>query len=175
MSKSIFLPAAFLGLAAFCLSSPQSPPASTSVTINGKAISIKYFAPSMRGRDIFGPKGLISGDPTYPVWRTGADSATALHTDADLDIAGLAVPAGDYTVFTLVNKMPWDLIVNKQTKQWGLSYKQPMDLGRVPMTVTKPSAPIETLKITLSATGGNKGKLEIAWENVVASVPFTVK
>src|SRR5207253_654925 len=76
--------------------SNASPAKETSVTINGKTISISYSAPSVRGRDIFGPKGLISGDPTYPVWRAGAQDATWLHTDANLDINGLAVPAGDY-------------------------------------------------------------------------------
>jgi Protein of unknown function (DUF2911) len=50
-----------------------------------------------------------------------------------------------------------------------------MDLGRVPMTTTKPAAPIETFKITLSAAGGSKGKLQLEWENVIASVPVTVK
>lgn len=177
MSKSILISASLLASAALALAwSAQSPPAQTSVTINGKAITIKYFAPSMRGRQIFGEGGLISKDGTWPVWRTGADSATALHTDADLNINGLEVPKGDYTVFTLVNPtMPWQLIINKQTKQWGLTYTPSMDLGRVPVTVTKPAKPIETFKITLSAAGGNKGKLQLEWENVIASVPFTVK
>ena len=77
----------------------QSPPATTEVTIGGKKISIKYSAPSMRGRKIFGAGGLISGDPNYPVWRAGANAATALHTDADLMIGSLHVPKGDYTLF----------------------------------------------------------------------------
>ncbi len=176
MSKSILISALLLACAALSVAwSPQSPPAKTSVTIAGKSITINYFAPSVRGRQIFGEGGLISKDGTWPVWRTGADNATALHTEADLDINGLAVPKGDYTVFTLVNVTPWQLIINKQTKQWGLTYKQDMDLGRVPMTMTKPAAPIETFKITLSAAGGNKGKLQLEWENVIASVPFTVK
>src|ERR1022692_260479 len=81
---------------------PASPPDQASVTVNGKTITIKYAAPSVKGRQIFGDGGLISGDPHYPVWRAGANSATALHTDADLDIAGLKVPAGDYTLFVLV-------------------------------------------------------------------------
>jgi hypothetical protein len=35
---------------------------------------------------------------------------------------------------------------------------------------------VETLKIALDHTGDtNRGKLEIAWENVTASAPFTVK
>jgi hypothetical protein len=129
----------------------------------------------VRGRKIFGEGGRVSQDPTYPVWRTGANSATALHTDADLDINGLQVPKGDYTIFTLVNTTPWELIINKQTGQWGLSYNKDMDLGRVKMNMSKPAAPIETFKITLSSTGANTGKLQLEWENVVASVPFKVK
>ena len=154
---------------------PLSPPAETSVTIAGKVITIKYGAPSVRGRQIFGEGGVVSKDKTYPVWRAGANSATALHTDADLDIKGLAVPKGDYTVFALVNTTPWQLIINKQTGQWGLTYNQPQDLGRVPMDMTKPPAPIETYKMTLSSTGPNAGKLQLEFENVIASVPFTVK
>src|SRR5579872_4974057 len=80
----------------------QSPPAQTSATIAGKKLSIMYSAPSVRGRKIFGSGGLISRDPTYPVWRAGADSATSFHTDANLDIGGLAVPKGDYTLWVLV-------------------------------------------------------------------------
>jgi hypothetical protein len=154
---------------------PKSPPAETSVTIDGKALTIKYSAPSVRGRQIFGDGGLISKDPTYPVWRTGANSATAFHTDADLDVGGLAVPKGDYTLFTLVNTTPWQLIISKQTKEWGLAYKQDQDLGRVKMTMSKPPSPVEVFKITLSPAGGKSGKLQLEWADVVASVPLTVK
>jgi hypothetical protein len=152
-----------------------SPPAQTSVTINGKRVEIHYSAPSVRGRKIFGAGALVSQDPTYPVWRAGANDATALHTDADLDINGLRVPKGDYTLWVLPEPDKWTLIVNKQTGQWGLEYHKDQDLGRVAMTTTKPPKPIETLKIALSGAGGNQGKLEIAWENYDAWVPFTVK
>jgi Protein of unknown function (DUF2911) len=177
MSKSIQISATLLACAALSFAgNPQSPAAETSITVGGKAIKINYSAPSLRGRKMFGADGRISKDPTWPVWRAGADDATALHTDADLNINGLDVPKGDYTVFVLVNPtMPWQLIISKDTGEWGLSYDKSKDLGHVPMTVTKPAAPIETCKITLSAAGGNKGKLQIEWENVIASVPFTVK
>jgi hypothetical protein len=153
----------------------QSPPAETSVKINGKTISIKYSAPSMRGRKIFGPVGVISNDSTYPVWRAGANNATALHTEADLTIGKLSVPKGDYTLFVDTGATPWQFIVNKQTGQGGLDYDKSQDLGRVAMKISKPPAPIETYKMTLSSPGGNAGKLELAWENVVASVDFTAK
>jgi hypothetical protein len=148
------------------------------VTINGKAVTIKYSSPAVNGRagKIFGKDGLIGGDANYPVWRAGANNATALHTDADLDLGGLAVPKGDYTLFiNLANPDAWELIVNKQTGQSGLDYDAKRDLGRVKMTMSKPPALVEQLKYTLSGAGGNKGKLELAWENHVASVAFTAK
>ncbi len=149
---------------------PLSPPAETSVTIGGKALSIKYSAPSMRGRKIFGELEAYGR-----AWRAGANAATAFHTDADLDMNGLAIPKGDYTLFVWLDQNQWQLIINKQTGQWGTNYDAGMDLGRVKMTMSKPSAPIETFKITLSGAGGSAGKLQLEWENTIASVPFKVK
>ena len=48
-------------------------------------------------------------------------------------------------------------------------------MGRVALTMSKPAVPVEQLKIALSIAGGNQAKLDIAWENVGASTPFTVK
>jgi hypothetical protein len=147
-----------------------SPPAETSVSIAGKMIKIDYSAPSMRGRKIFG--GL---EPYGRVWRAGANSATALHTDATLDIGGLTVPKGDYTLFVYLDPKQWQLVVSKATGEWGLDYDPSHDLGRVKMEMSKPAKPVETYKMTLSSLGGNKGKLELAWENTVADITFTVK
>ena len=72
----------------------QSPPATATGTINGKSIAVRYSAPSVRGRQIFGAGGLLSKDPTYPAWRAGANSATTFTTDADLMVGTVAVPKG---------------------------------------------------------------------------------
>lgn len=180
--KSILICAAIVAVAASLVwaqqparKQPLSPPAETSVTIAGKALTIKYSAPSVRGRKIFGEGGRVSQDPTYPVWRAGANSATAFHTDADLRIKNLTVPKGDYTIYVLVNAPQWQLIISKQTSQSGMTYNQDQDLGRIPMDMSQPPALIETYKMTLSATGTNAGKLQLEWENTIASVPITVK
>ena len=152
-----------------------SPPEEASATINGKKITIKYSAPSVRGRKVFGDGGVISKDPNYPVWRAGANSATTLVTEGDLNIGGLNVPKGTYTLYVLLGQPQWKLIVNKQTGQWGLEYHQDQDLGRVDMTMSKPASPVETFKITIDASGGNKGKLTLAWADVSASVPISAK
>jgi len=169
-----------------------SPEAITSIHYGreGKLIWIFYHAPSVKGRHIFNGAGALQPDGT--VWRLGADDATVLHTDADLDIGGLAVPKGEYTLYVDLDKGNWKLVVNKQLTdrrgrpQWGInmdgstSNSPATELGRVAMTMGKPASPVETLRIALMRTeppteSATHGKLEIAWENVTASVPFTVK
>ena len=149
---------------------PLSPPARTSVTINGKKLLIAYSSPRIRGRKIMG--GLV---PYGQWWRTGADNATTFQTDADLDLGGLRVPKGIYTIYTLPGATEWQLIINKQTGQWGTEYNQRQDLGRVKMNLAQTPALVDSFKIELLWTGGNKGLLKMTWERTEVSVPFTVQ
>src|SRR6187399_1420151 len=98
---------------------PKSPHETTKATIDGAAISVTYGRPSVRGRKIMG--ALV---PYGTVWRTGADEATTLTTDKAIQIGGTSVPAGTYTLYTLPGESAWQLIVNKQTGQWGTEYDQ---------------------------------------------------
>ena len=125
-----------------------SPPAQAEVTLNGKAVTIHYNSPRMRGRKIMGE--LV---PYGKVWRTGANPATSFVTDADLMIGDLHVPAGKYTLYTLpaAPGTPWQLIINKQTGQWGTEYNQGQDLGRTPMQHSTLSSPQENMSIQLRA------------------------
>ena len=72
-----------------------------------------------------------------------------IHTDADLDLGGLTVPAGDYTLYVdLTTPDQWTLIVNKKSGQWGLSYDKTADLGRVKMKMSKPASDSLTVRLT---------------------------
>ena len=168
-------------LAASTLIAQQGPPKSPAVTesakIGGKVITITYSSPRVNGRagHIFTKDGLISHNPHYPVWRAGANSATKLHTDADLDIGGISVPKGDYTLFVDISDPDnWELIVNKQTGQWGLAYDKAQDLGRAKMTMDAAPSLVENLRYTLKDLGGKKGTISLAWENKIGSVQITV-
>ncbi|MBL8239825.1 MAG: DUF2911 domain-containing protein [Bryobacterales bacterium] len=141
-----------------------SPPVETSVALGGKNVTIKYSSPSMKGRKIFGE--LV---PFGKVWRAGANEATALHTDADIVLGDLTVPAGDYTLFVIPEANSWTLIVNKQTGQWGLTYNQDQDLGRTKMSLSKVT-PVESYKMTLS-----EKSLKLEWEETAASVSLKLK
>jgi hypothetical protein len=152
---------------------PKSPAETASASIGGKAIKITYSSPGVKGREghLFTKDGQIGKDPTYPVWRAGANSATALHADGDIHIGDLAVPAGDYTLYVDISDPDnWVLAVNKQTGQWGTKYDKSQDLGRVKMTTTKPSSLVEDLTYTLVDSGSGSGSLTLAWENKSGSV-----
>lgn len=157
---------------------PASPPETASATISGKTITINYSSPRVKGREgqIFTKDGLIAKThKSYPVWRAGANSATTLHTDADLTIGDLNVPAGTYTLFVdISDPAQWALIVNKKTGEWGLAYDGSQDLGKTKMTMAKPPAMVEDLTYTLTDDGGGKGTLTLAWEDMSASIPIQV-
>jgi hypothetical protein len=178
--KRFLMCAAFLAAATtlFAQGNPASPPDKASATLGGKSISITYSSPGVKGRQghIFTKDGLISHNPNYPVWRAGANAATTLETDGNLQIGNLAVPAGKYTLFVdIADPDQWVLIVNKKTGESGLAYDASQDLGKVKMQMSKPASVVENLKYTIDDLGGGKGKITLAWENHSASVPVSAK
>jgi hypothetical protein len=175
-STTVLMLTALLAFGGRAVAQQQSPAATATRTIGGASITIQYSAPSVRGRQIFGAGNLLSKDPTYPIWRAGANDATTLRTSADLDLGGLRVPRGTYSLYVNVrDPNAWELVVNKQTGQSGLEYDAKQDLGRIKMTMSKPPALVETLRWEIRDSGGGKGVLQLAWENRVGSVAITAR
>jgi hypothetical protein len=148
-----------------------SPPAQAQCKFSdGKTITVDYSSPRAKGRKIFG--GLV---PYGEVWRTGANDATTLVTNANLTAKGKDVPSGSYTIFTVPAQDKWTLIVNKHTGEWGIPYKyQSEELARVPMQASSTSSPVENFTIAFNQ-GGSNCTLQISWENTQASVTFAEK
>jgi hypothetical protein len=145
---------------------PLSPPMQAQAKVNGKTITIDYSAPSKRERVVMGQ--LV---PYGQVWRTGANKATTLTTDATLKLGTLTVPPGTYTLFTIPGRKEWTLIVNKQSGLWGTNgYDEKQNLGTTKMTVKALAKPVEQFNI-----GVDKSALTLTWENTQASVPVTVQ
>jgi hypothetical protein len=151
---------------------PASPRDSLTAAISGAEVKVNYGRPSKRGRVIFGG---LNDMKWGMVWRTGANEATHFTTNKPLDFGGKTVPAGTYTLFTqLEENGEWELIVNKQTKQWGTAYDKSQDLVRIPMTVTSNNAVVEQMEIQVRPAGKG-GEIVIAWDTYKAVAGFTVK
>jgi len=140
-----------------------SPHETVEYKVGDATVTITYGRPYMKGRtiDTLAPAG--------KVYRTGADEATTLKTDKALQVGTIAVPAGTYTLYTLPGS-PWQLIVNKQTGQWGTQYSEGQDLGRTPMTAG--TLPAAAEQLTVAVVGGN---LELHWGTMKQSVAISAK
>ena len=150
-----------------------SPPAQTQCKLpDGKTITVDYSSPRLKGRKVGGEVA-----PYGEVWRTGANEATTFVTTANLSIEGKDVPAGNYTLFTVPNQTQWLLIINKHTgeRMWGIPYKyESEELFRVPMQVSKTSAPVENFTISFDQSG-KACTLQLSWGDTMASAKFSEK
>lgn len=143
---------------------------SEEATVRGARIAVDYGTPMKRGRTIFG-----TVVPYGQVWRTGANRATHFTTDRALVLGGtLAVPAGEYTLFSIPAADGGVLIVNRQTGQNGTAYDAARDLGRVPLRRARLAEPVERFTIDVEESGPG-GMLHIRWDDTQLSVPFTVQ
>ena len=170
ITRRILLVSAALSLCTIARAQRKSPHESTSGTIAGKKITIEYGRPYKKGRKIFG--GL---EPLGKVWRTGADEATTLTTEADLMVGEIHVPAGTYSLFTIPDDGKWTLVLNKVAKQWGaFEYDESQDLGRTAMKVSSLDSPLEQLTITIEPASGKNGVLKVSWDQTVATADIMV-
>src|ERR1051326_466752 len=176
MKKTAFGLLFLLTLAAFSFSQQDkskrpSPPAQAQCKLpDGKTITVDYSSPRLKGRKVGGEVA-----PYGEVWRTGANEATTFVTTANLSIEGKDVSPGNYTLFTLPEQDKWTLIINKHTGEWGIPYKyESEELARIPMSVSKTSAPVENFTIAFNQAGG-ACTLQMSWENTQASVKFAEK
>jgi hypothetical protein len=142
----------------------------TRATIGTATFSVDYGRPLARGRTLLG--NVIGYDR---VWRTGANAATQFTTSVPITLAGLSLPAGTYTLWTVPRARGADLIVNKQTGQWGTEYRHAQDLGMAPMKSDSLATPVEKFTISIAPRDGRHGTLAIAWGTFRWSAPIEVE
>lgn len=146
---------------AFGIASPRD---TMKAMIGGAAVMVDYGRPAKRGRMIWG-----NVVPWGEVWRLGANSATQLITDKEIEIGGHAVPAGKYTLWLLPTADKTLLIVNKQVGQWGTIYDAAQDLVRIPVEKRK-AAMAERFTVTMDGD-----ELRFVWDDAGYGVKVKAK
>jgi hypothetical protein len=161
-----------------------SPHETVSSVVDGNRVTVIYGRPYTKdpktgeARKIWG--GLV---PFGKVWRTGADEATLLITQQDLQIGDATIPAGAYSLWTLPNEDgSAKLIINKQVGQWGQDYKdmkkvydEANDVARVDLKKEPAEKPVDQFTISVGKNASGGGILKLMWEDTQYSVPFSVK
>jgi hypothetical protein len=127
--------------------------------IGNTTFTVDYGRPLARGRSLLG--NVIRYNA---VWRTGANAATQFSTSSPINLAGLSVPAGMYTLWTVARENgAADLIVNKQTGQWGTEYNSAMNLGRAQLKTETLATPVEEFTISFRDQDPAHGALVLEW------------
>ena len=139
-------------------------------TIGAANLSVDYGRPLARGRVLLG-----NVVPFNQVWRTGANAATQFTTSVPITLAGLPLAAGTYTLWTVPRADgKADLIVNKQSGQWGTEYDSKLDLGMKRLLVDTATSPAEEFTISVVPAGAKKGTLVMEWGTFRWSAPIVV-
>lgn len=146
-----------------------SPFDSAAVALDAGAVKVCYSRPRQLGRPIMG-RLVPYGRP----WRLGADEATALHVPVRARIAGVAVEPGWYTLYAVPGEREWRIVVNGQTRRWGVPINDDVrsaDLGSGLVAVSTTPPQVELLTLWFDRSGGSSAELVVRWAGTSVRIP----
>jgi hypothetical protein len=152
-----------------------SPAGSVTAVVGLTEIKIDYSRPRIKGRTIFGTDAKVVV-PYGKIWRTGANSGTKISFSDDVTVEGIAVPKGEYLLFTWPGASEWTVSLYKDVKLGGDTekYDKSQEAANFKVKPSKLSEKVETFTINVSdiADDSKSAKIQLAWENT--SVKFNV-
>ena len=152
-----------------------SPAASVSTVVGLTDVKIDYSRPRAKSRKIFG-EGADYLLPYGTIWRTGANNGTKITFGDDVKIEGIAVPKGEYLIFSWPGASEWTVSLYKDITLGGNTdgYDKTKEAANFKVKSEKITEKIETFTINISdiADDSKSAKVQLAWENT--SVKFTI-
>jgi hypothetical protein len=150
----------------------KSPLDSLTFTVAKQPVKLCYGRPSSRGRVMLGGEAV----PYGKLWRTGANEPTIFFTPVALTVAGIRVPPGKYSLYSVPGEKEWEVIVNRSTSQWGEESNytdkvKSQEVGRGKASVELIAAPVETFTIKADPTKGDVKALVLEWEKTRVRIP----
>lgn len=153
-----------------------SPLESSRLELAGGTILVCYGRPSARGRTLFGAEDALV--PYGRLWRTGANEPTRLFTDVALDVGGIHLPPGRYSLYTMPYEERWIVALNQSTFHWGNDFSdrvRAQEIGRTVARVDSSAAFVEQLTINLERAAADSARLVISWGHRRVAVPTVVR
>jgi hypothetical protein len=151
----------------------KSPLDSLTFTVADKPVKVCYGRPSARGRVMLGGSQI----PYGKLWRTGANEPTIFFAPIPVRVAGLKVPPGVYSLYTVPGQREWEIIVNRSTSQWGHEDQytdkvKAQELGRAKVKGETLTPPVETFTMRAEPAGENAASLLLEWEKTRVRIPM---
>ncbi|WP_155209039.1 DUF2911 domain-containing protein, partial [Fulvivirga aurantia] len=167
----------FFGAQAQIVTPQPSPSGSVSSKVGLTDVTVDYYRPKVKGRQIFG-----AGDdylqPYGQTWRTGANQGSVLTLSTDAMIAGKEVKAGEYLIFTVPGENEWSFMLYSDLSIGGnvAAYKKENEVLSTTVKPTKLGRSIETLTFLISdiSEDNTSANIEMMWDDVSIKVPMKV-
>jgi len=141
--------------------SRPSPPLIFQDTVDGLPLEVKYGAPSVRGRTIFGK--LV---PYDEIWRTGANEATTLAIKDTMLLENQKLAPGTYAIFTIPHEEHWEILINAENDQWGAyNYDPKKDVLRLQVTPRETDIHQEQMTFRLE-----DDELVLHWDKLIVPI-----
>lgn len=136
-------------------------------------LTVDYCRPYKKGRLIFGEESEGALLPYGEYWRTGANEATEIEFNKDVNINGNSLAAGRYRFYTVPGESFWTVAFNSELGKWG--YGEPdydLDVMLLEIPSTEGSELIEQFTISASKTSENSMELILSWDKTIVSIPI---
>jgi hypothetical protein len=151
-----------------------SPVGSVAFPVGAAQVKVCYGRPASRGRRMIGGRYV----PFGRLWRTGANEPTTFITTGALEVAGIPVPAGRFSLYTVPGPETWEIILNRSTSQWGSEseYSDAVragELGRAILRSETMPTVLERLTLLVEPHPNGQGvDLLIRWESTEVRIPI---
>ena len=151
-----------------------SPLDSLSFKVGTADVKLCYSRPAAKGRTMIGGTFV----PLGQLWRTGANEPTMIHTTGPIVVAGVALAAGSYSLYTVPGATEWEIIPNRSITQWGheSAYTEAVKAQEVGHGKAKSSAlatAVESLTFRSEPARGGAVNLLLEWEKTRVTIPVT--
>lgn len=139
----------------------------SSYRVSDKMVRVTYSRPQLKGRS------MAELAPSGKVWRTGANEAVEITLYQDMNVAGTAVKAGTYSMFTIPGESEWTVIFNGNLNQWGAySYDESADVARFQAKTSQDSKSLEAFSIAFKEVE-NGVHMVMGWGTTRVALPMS--
>ena len=142
---------------------------SVSQTIATTQITITYDRPVARGRELFG--GIVAYGE---IWNPGANDATKVSLSQPVTINGMALPAGDYSIWAIPDPDEWVVIFNRAADVYHEPYPGEATEELRLMVAPEVGQHMETLAFYFPAVEKKDAELRLHWGETILPFQITV-
>lgn len=151
-----------------------SPYDSVSVGLGEASVKVCYGRPSARGRTMIGGEAVPFGE----LWRAGANEPTTLHTTGPIEVAGIELEPGSYSLYTRPGESEWEVFISRSTDRWGIPITaevQAEEVGSTEVPRERPESHVETMLLRFENAGAEQADLALEWEDFRIVLPVRAR